>query len=1088
MPNEVEIRITSTDLSGPAFMSVLANMAKLRAAAKALSGEISLTPSISGMNTYLNLLKSKIQSMGIADIADVNVPQGRITTQLHLLKRLIGQAGISDMLDFNVSASGLSDQLGKIANLTETIPVNFAVNKGELNRIFAVGGGGETIPISFSGLTGGVGQIAALNLAFAGMDREALAAGAAVTSLIGSGSSGGAGGGSGVLGLAAASAWFGRVFKTNFAGWGSVIGNVALWHVVLDGAIEAAIIAVSSFAALAAAADALGGTALNLGTNLESIYKVNTALGSTVPPLTDRFVALQKALAPQGIEIYGNALNAISLQSGSMAKAMVPVVNLFDNFAAKFVLWEKGFGSTGAIFAAGIGFLRQMGSILSTVGVGIGNLVKADPGIARFLLDLIQGTATAFLWLTKLPAPLLEFALALHGAYVWGSVLAGLMGKLIGLFGNMYKSLAAYATNPFAWAVVAAATLVYLGYEAQQADDHTKKFLADMNAGLAQLSGFNAFGQTIIDITQLSAAIKGVNWQSIANGMDLFQQVKLNIGFAADSLSAGITNLAHIWSRTDIVAGLKQVGDALGTVLLGTNGAFGQQAQNDINAYNNEVNKLLGDQKNMLQVMGHLTQDGFSVAQSWALMSLAGVKASDTFQVALQKVNGLIMGYRNLGMVGGILQNSINAVTFASLQQQSQVAALNTAFDTFFTTVSGGESAFASFGTDLATLKTDGVAAGASLTGLNANSLTLRSQFITTAAGANTLMDNLTLLTSASGLGTKGTAMLTQATKDLLATQLPLAANTPGLTAVLYALAQRGGYTGADSFKALTQWVGKVQNPMKQLDGIVGQLSVDAGNLTQDVKNLSDALGVTLNNAMSTAIFDASGGQKVFDQFATSVLNAHGNIDQMVPSAKKIADELLTVTGSTKTAHAEFDTFAQGLGLTRQQADVLWGRLGNLQNFINGMHGKTLSILAADYATAAIRRVAGELAALNGYNVNTYINVITRGTIGGPVVPGGRAGGGVIGAAAGGGIRSGWTLVGEQGRELVQLGAGSTVHSNPDTERMLGGAGMGPIKIVVSYDGSAKRGLDADTLKRLRYTVVTVGGGDVQQAFGRNGA
>jgi hypothetical protein len=50
--------------------------------------------------------------------------------------------------------------------------------------------------------------------------------------------------------------------------------------------------------------------------------------------------------------------------------------------------------------------------------------------------------------------------------------------------------------------------------------------------------------------------------------------------------------------------------------------------------------------------------------------------------------------------------------------------------------------------------------------------------------------------------------------------------------------------------------------------------------------------------------------------------------------------------------------------------------------------------------------------------------------------------GGVVGAQSGG-PRSGWTMVGEHGRELVQLAPGSRVVSNPDTERMLSGGGQG---------------------------------------------
>lgn len=46
-----------------------------------------------------------------------------------------------------------------------------------------------------------------------------------------------------------------------------------------------------------------------------------------------------------------------------------------------------------------------------------------------------------------------------------------------------------------------------------------------------------------------------------------------------------------------------------------------------------------------------------------------------------------------------------------------------------------------------------------------------------------------------------------------------------------------------------------------------------------------------------------------------------------------------------------------------------------------------------------------------------------------------KAAGGIVGAAASGGMRSGLTMVGEQGVELLDLPAGARVWSNPDTRR-----------------------------------------------------
>lgn len=67
----------------------------------------------------------------------------------------------------------------------------------------------------------------------------------------------------------------------------------------------------------------------------------------------------------------------------------------------------------------------------------------------------------------------------------------------------------------------------------------------------------------------------------------------------------------------------------------------------------------------------------------------------------------------------------------------------------------------------------------------------------------------------------------------------------------------------------------------------------------------------------------------------------------------------------------------------------------------------------------------------------------------------GFAHGGIVGAASGG-ARSGLTMVGEHGRELVKLPAGSQVYPNEATERMLGGEGRsgGSTQVVVEFAGN----------------------------------
>jgi hypothetical protein len=95
----------------------------------------------------------------------------------------------------------------------------------------------------------------------------------------------------------------------------------------------------------------------------------------------------------------------------------------------------------------------------------------------------------------------------------------------------------------------------------------------------------------------------------------------------------------------------------------------------------------------------------------------------------------------------------------------------------------------------------------------------------------------------------------------------------------------------------------------------------------------------------------------------------------------------------------------------------------------------------------------------------------------------GRAHGGIQGAASGG-ARSGLTWVGENGPELMQLPAGSQVHSNPDSRRMAGeggGGGGGPITVQLVLDGQVIAEAIADPMRRF----VGRFGGNVQNAYGR---
>jgi hypothetical protein len=995
--NEVEIRITADDMSGPAFASAMGRLAALKKAADAVAKDRQITfdttdalakiaalkaamggvkvggIDMSDLESSLMALRSKMQALGIADIADIDVQPGRLMTQLQLIKRLIQQAGISDIVGFNIKDSDLAAQLAKIHGLAETIPVRYDITGlGKLPLSMPA----QNISDKFS--------IQGLDLAAQQLDQAKMQTdlfGQALNHLQSEKDALIEDINGGLIPSLAKTTLTTAATTRIFGGWGGIlagsIGGIGLWHLALDGALEATLSLGSAAAALTVGVATMVPTFQDVYTHLKAVQTVNSSLGSQIPPLTGQFDALAQAMSSRTIEAYGGALNLVNQNSGLLAKIAPQVVTGLDDWIAKIDLWSASQRGMGTILQNGVGFLHQFEGIVNSVGVSIANLIKADPGTAHFLLDIVGGAASLLEVVTKLPTPILATGLALHSFLLWGGAGIGLMSKLPGPLGAAGKAateagghfgaaagaLRLLATSPWTWAAVGAASLGLLAYEGTQADNATKGFIASLDTGLANESASQAIGQIAVDMGRINSQMKSLNPSSFdAMGVS-FSTAGYQIVGTWDALQKAASSFGSpgFWGS------LGHLIEAPFT----TGAASAVEYQNDISVLNNSLNALVGKQGNLFSETGKLMTQGYSYSQSLALMDMAGVKAGDSFALMQQKVANLITGYHNLSESGGMLTNAVNAVSFASLQQSSNVQTLNQGWDAFMSTIEGGESAFTGFAqqtiglyqslstggvklsdssgrvsASLALLASNAGSTKVSMTGLNSASLLAQQTFIQSASSANAQMDALTTLAAAAGLGTKGTDLLVTANKDLVSALLPAAGQSQTMTTILYALAQRGGYTGADSFKALSQWVGNTRNPMLDLQGVVGTLTQAAGNLTADVQNLSTALGTTLNDAMATAIFDATGGQKTFDNFATAILKTGDNSAQTRSAALNLAEGLYKLTGNTSDAQSEFETFAQkGLGLTKSQADTLWREtLPSLQGEINKLHGTTLGI------------------------------------------------------------------------------------------------------------------------------------------------
>lgn len=123
------------------------------------------------------------------------------------------------------------------------------------------------------------------------------------------------------------------------------------------------------------------------------------------------------------------------------------------------------------------------------------------------------------------------------------------------------------------------------------------------------------------------------------------------------------------------------------------------------------------------------------------------------------------------------------------------------------------------------------------------------------------------------------------------------------------------------------------------------------------------------------------------------------------------------------------------------------GALGNLRSRVIGFFGSAGSWLYSA-GRRIVQGIANGVRSMGGAIMSAVRSVIPDAVEG--FIPG-FAHGGIVGAASGG-ARSGLTMVGERGRELVKLPAGSHVYNSDQTERMLSGGGSGSQEVHVVLD------------------------------------
>ena len=185
---------------------------------------------------------------------------------------------------------------------------------------------------------------------------------------------------------------------------------------------------------------------------------------------------------------------------------------------------------------------------------------------------------------------------------------------------SLAAKLIPLATNPFVWVAAAAVAIGYLAWQANQASAAAKALTESIDKGVANAAPSQAIMLVATSVGELNSKMTQTTQAATQS---------------ADAMGKN-------WREASAV------------------NATMKQASNDTSMYQNEINKLTGEQKNLFAETGHLIGQGYTYSQSLALMDIAGVKAGDSLALMAQKVVNLITGYQNLGVQGGILANGVS--------------------------------------------------------------------------------------------------------------------------------------------------------------------------------------------------------------------------------------------------------------------------------------------------------------------------------------------------------------------------------------------------------------------------------------------
>jgi len=787
----------------------------------------------------------------------------------------------------------------------------------------------------------------------------------------------------------ARNAWYGWAVLVNrvplFGGktfFGLLGGTIALWHLLADAIIETIAVLVPAGIAFGAFALAAGDAVTSVLNHLKAVDTVMEATGQAVGPFSNAFEKLAAAVRPRVYELFGQLMQVVNSRMGAFSQLAQQAGTVLGAFGARI---EQAIVSSGfqRFLHNAISDLTTVGDIIGNVFGILGNLIRTVSGVAGVLfhailditgaIERLTGTAL-FQWLG-------HAAILMHGFWIWTGLAATAILKLVPLIARLLGVMSETTAAATGFARIRGATRD-LGNAVSGLLPWFRNLIPNLRNWVSGLAKAGGAAEGAGRGTKLFAAAMGLLTKipapawiagAVVGLVGLAYWMDQTKSAAQQTLDAIQSNLEHTvtWGNVTTAAAtalaradaaqrrfttsINVSGPAVAkqTQFIGSAYAAQEkltQSQRDYTA----GQARFDDQSKLVAFrLGEITNRYGGLGQAIGLARLAGIKIQDVvnantraWKLDLEQIDGLIQGYKYMGVQSGALGNAVKAVQLVADAQIGAVNNLNQAWTQFLGIVSGGETTFVTFAQDMlsankALAQTGGTprtvtatfqaattgaqrasasarAASTSFSGLNAQSLQLRSTWLSSIQAAQQYYEALQTQSAAASDASRGEALLHQAGADLIRILAPAARGSSTLRQAVYALAQQFRFTRSQMVQLINH-SGSLKKNEEDLQKVNIRLAKSVSDVGKDWAAMATTLQGQVKQALDSVALSSSGTKTAAQNLFEAIHASHPDLATEHQRLETLITDLHSSGLSWSQARDYAEAFTKGLHANWQE-------------------------------------------------------------------------------------------------------------------------------------------------------------------------